>query len=172
LVLLLTGLSLVPAPASAQGGTAPPDGIARTEADLGTWDAVLVGHTQFGTFKERGLEINTRGCNGTCIVTKLKGALAPRNGGSRPWWAASDAHVIDPRTGLHDMGPSTTEVAPGEATSIAPRMAPPMPALTRRPTFRTSVEYPSEGHRLVTVYRQQPDGTETMVQRITYTRRK
>jgi hypothetical protein len=174
---LLTGLSLVPAPAAAQGHATPPDGITRTEDDLGTWDAVMVARSPFGrVFSERGVEINTRGCDGTCIVTKLKGVLAPRNGGSRPWWQEADARVVDRRTGMNELvsANTNTEVAPGEATSIAPRRAFSTGRVTAvgPRTSRTSVEYPSEGHRIVTVYVQQPDGTEVMVQRITYTRRK
>ena len=77
--LLLTALSLVPASAAAQSKPVAAGVFTRTEQDLGTWDAVLVGHGPFGIVTEKGVEINTRGCNGTCIVTKLKGALAPRN---------------------------------------------------------------------------------------------
>ena len=172
---LLTGLSLIPGPAAGQPPQTAVDGITRTEADLGTWDAVLVGRSPSGrVFSERGVEINTRGCDGTCIVTKLKGVLAPRNGGSRPWWQTYDgpAGPLDRRTGLHDTASLRNEVAPGEALSIATRAMPVRPTGTNPgPTLHTSVEYPAEGRRIVTIYRQLPDGTETMDLRITYTRR-
>ena len=173
---LLTALTLVPAPASAQKGAVSLDGIARTEDDLGTWDAVLVARTPYGrVVSERGVEINSRGCDGTCIVTKLTGVLAPRNGGGLAWWRDYDAPggAIDVRTGLAGAAYVRNETPPAEALTSTPRGA--LPRDSRPASMagsRTSVEYPSDGRRIVTVYRQQPDGTEAMMLRITYTRRK
>ena len=171
---LLTGLSLVPAPASAQKGPVSLDGIARTEDDLGTWDAVLVGRTPFGrVVSERGVEINTRGCDGTCIVTKLKGALAPRNGGSRAWWQDYDSPGRQlrrsHRTCRRRVCPQRNVA--GRGPYLDATRSPTQPSGDEPAASRTSV-VPSEGHRIVTVYVKQPDGSERMAARITYTRRK
>ena len=165
---LVTGLCCVPAPASAQDSLTGPDSIERTEADLGTWDAVLVGRDWSGRIvSTRGVEINTLGCDGTCIVTKVEGALDPpaSRGGQRAWWESYDGVANrDDQTGRADIPYVAGEMAPGAAVIPTARPEP-------VPASRTSVEYPVEGRRVVTLYRRQPNGSEVMVLRITYTRR-
>jgi hypothetical protein len=176
LVPLFAAIVFAPPTAAAQVGPAGPDGIARTEDDLGTWDAVLVGRGPNGrVVTATGVEINTRGCDGTCIVTTLKGDLAPRNGGSPAWWRDYDspAGALDARTGLAGAAYVRHETSPAEALTGTPRGALPRNIpITGQAGSRTSVEYPSEGRRIVTIYVQQPDGSERLAARITYTRRK
>jgi hypothetical protein len=176
---LLTGLCFVPAPAAAQVSQTGPDAIKRTEADLGTWDAVVVGRDWSGRIvSTKGVEINTLGCDGTCIRTKVQGALDPPKyrGRERAWWDSYDGTrgwVRDVQTGRGDIPYVPGERAPGDAVITAAAAAPPKgtTVVAGIPASRTSVEYPAEGRRVVTLYRQQPNGTEEMVFRITYTRR-
>lgn len=177
---LLTGLWSVPAPAAAQVSQTGPDAIKRTEADLGTWDAVLVGRDWAGRIvSAQGVEINTLGCDGTCIVTKVEGALDPPayRGRQRAWWESYDGvgggRGLDVQTGRADIPYVAGEMAPGAAVIPVRRPDPPKgtTVVAGVPASRTSVEYPAKGRRVVTLYGKQKDGTDVMVLRITYTRR-
>ena len=179
LVALLTGLILAPLPAAAQLTQTGRDGITRTEADLGTWDAVLVGRGPYGRpITAKGVEINTRGCDGRCIVTKLKGVLGQKVVDARSsWWQpydgiARDTRLNDARTGLADVPYGLDQRAPG-ASATPPRPARPTGPVVLAGAYgsRTSVDHPSADQRVVTLYRQQPNGTENAVLHVTYTRR-
>jgi hypothetical protein len=179
---LLTALALAPLPVAAQLTQTGPDGVTRTEADLGTWDAVLVARGAGGqVVTAKGVEINTRGCDGRCIVTKLAGALENKGvDAPRSWWDQYDGnanryHLTDARTGLADVPFGAGQVAPGASASAFPAR-PSQPnssvVLAGARGSRTSVDHPSADTRVVTLFRQQPNGTEAALFVVTYTRRK
>jgi hypothetical protein len=68
-------------------------------------------------------------------------------------------------------------MAPAAAVSNVTFRAPPPPppkgttVVAGVPASRISVEHPAPGRRIVTLFGTQPNGSEVMVLRITYTRR-
>jgi hypothetical protein len=173
LVPLLTATMLAPLPAAAQLTQTGPDGITRTDADLGTWDAMLVWSGPGGRLvKAEGVEINTLGCHGRCIVTKLEGGLGKGVDAPRSWWEAYDGdatryRLTDVRTGLADVPYGAEGVVPGRQPSPNSKVV-----LAGARGSRTSVDRPSADERVVTLYRQRPNGSEDALFRVTYTRRK
>jgi hypothetical protein len=183
LVAPLLATCLLPPPAGAQ--TAAPDPsagpayapIELTAADLGTWDVVLTGRSPSGTrVTVRGVETNTVGCDGRCILTRAEGELAKatarRNGGSASWWRAYDSpgDFSLKQTGLPQSvaNPSTAIDARG---TVPPPPATPGAATGSQPS-RTSVEYDGTDRRVVAVYRPDGQGRDVLVTRIVYTRRR
>src|SRR5512134_2875429 len=68
--------------ASAQGGQAPPMPKPGPEhemlkMDVGTWDAVVEVTPGPGVpvQKSKGVEVNTMGCGGLCLITDFKGDM-------------------------------------------------------------------------------------------------
>jgi hypothetical protein len=176
----LLAVCLVPASARAQSKpvespSGPPYApIQLSEADLGTWDVELTGRTPMGArVTVRGIETNTVGCNGTCIVTRIEGELAKatqRHGGSTAWWRGYDSnHDLTlkqtgiPEVALAPPGSGRDPVGMASARPVAPRAA--------IPASRTSVEYQGTERRIVTVYRTDATGADVPVTRIVYTRR-
>jgi hypothetical protein len=148
-----------------------------TADDLGVWDVELSTREPWGgRVTVRGVETNTTGCNGSCIVTRVEGELAkavgPRNRGggpgAGPWWGDHDhADLTTKQTGRPDTPSASTSeyvVDPGGAASPRTR-----DVVQDMPAVRTRVDYHGTDRRVVTVYA--GDGT-TARTRIVYTRRK
>jgi hypothetical protein len=175
----LLAACLLPAGSEAQSSSAiestsgPPYApITLTTEDLGSWDVELTGRGPFGArVTVRGIETNTVGCNGSCIVTRVEGELAKasqRSSGRSPWWRDGDAgphSLTQKQTGLRDT-PSAGSSEIGR-DPVAPTR--PVPAAALRPqASRTQVEHPDAKRRVVTVFG--ADGS-TVQTRIVYTRR-
>ena len=133
LVALLFASVLVPFPAGAQSPGPSYAPMELTADDLGTWNVAMTARSPFGKMTVRGVETNTLGCDGRCIVTKAAGglkAVTTRHGGSSPWWTSYDGPsggVVQKQTGqLETPGAYTSEVA------LEPAGLP-----TRFPTSRT-----------------------------------
>jgi hypothetical protein len=175
----LLAVGLVPASARAQSKpvesrSGPPYApIQLSEADLGTWDVELTGPTPMGRrVTVRGIETNTVGCNGTCIVTRIEGELAKamqRHGGSTAWWRGYDSSndLALKQSGIPQMALAPPGSGRDPVVMASARPAPPVAI----PPSRTSVEYQGTERRVVTVYRTDAKGVEVPVTRIVYTRR-
>jgi hypothetical protein len=86
LVLLALAVTAAPAPTAAQTLPALP-AYERTMDDLGAWDAVVIGRDPQGRrTHQRGVEINTLGCGGTCVESRVEGLKDVAPPGSRRAW--------------------------------------------------------------------------------------
>lgn len=170
---------LFPAGARAQSAIESQSGppyasITLTQADLGSWDAELTGRAPWGArVTVRGIETNTVGCNGACIVTRVEGELAQatrRRGGppsTSHMTAAARPDLEHQQTGMRAIpSASSSDVQQHPVSETRPQAAPSLPRM------RTSVEYPDADHRIATVFAIAADGRETQTARIVYTRRK
>jgi hypothetical protein len=180
--VLLAASLLAPLPAGAQSPGPSYAPLELTADDLGTWDVELTARSPIGSRPRtvRGVETNTIGCDGRCIVTKVDGPLktaTASRGSSSPWWrdydGSSPGGLAFKQTGLQDTVAASSEVA-----------VDPVPLATRFPASRTaqmtngsravriSVDYPDPDRRIVTTFSIGPDGKEIQTARIVYTRRR
>ena len=183
---LLAVACLAPSPLGAQ--TAPGAAYDVLLDDVGTWDAeIVVWDPHRRPHASRGVETNTLGCGGTCLVTTVHGNLRA---------ATRGMDGVRVRTGMTaDRGNSTPVPgspgyipsdawspdivsAPGDVLRAADPPRPSMSADARIraltgpvPAARTSFAYPKAGVRVVTLYAHDPKGREIRVARIVYTRR-
>jgi hypothetical protein len=178
LLLLALAVSVVPVPAVAQAPGGVP-AYERTTDDLGTWDAVVMGRDPAGRrIHLEGVEINTSGCGGTCVETRLEGLsaiAAPRS--TSAWWDSyrTGGGYLSPQTGLSPM------VTNPVGESFSARSQRPVPTHAQAPQGqvvagalppRTSVSYKGKNRRTVVFYERTPSGQEEPFLHIIYTRRK
>ena len=174
-LLMSLALSMVPVFAAAQ---APPPTPGPEHAvlkeDVGTWDAsmemMLPGAPS--AVASKGVEVNTMGCNGLCLVTDFKGEImgGPFQGhGVTAWDPAKKKYV----GGWSDS--MTPGVAVTESTWDAGKKT--MSATMDTPDgsggivkIRSTVEY-AAGKRVMSLFMPGPNGKEMQTMRITYTKR-
>ena len=145
--------------------------------DVGTWDAVVEAFAGPGqpAMTSKGVEVNTLGCGGLCLITDFKGELMPgtpfQGHGVATWdavkkkyrgsWSDSMSQGLAISEGTWD---AKTKKATG--TMEGPGMNGEVVKM------RTVVEYPSPTSRVMTAYGPGPDGKEVQMLKITYTKRK
>jgi hypothetical protein len=144
--------------------------------DVGTWDAVVETTTAPGApaMKSTGVEVNTMGCGGLCLITDFNGDMmgTPFLGhGIAAWDPAKKKYVgvwtDSMSTGLA-MGESTYDPATKKVTGSMEG-----PDMTGKVVkSRSVVEYRGESTRVMTMYSPGPDGKEMQAMKITYTKRK
>ena len=169
----------VPSPSPAQEPPMPKPGPEHQlfKMDEGTWDAVVELTPGPGAppMTSKGVEVNTVGCGGLCLITDFKGDMMPGttfHGHGLATWNALKKKYTASWTDSMSQG-----LATGESTwdAAAKRMDGTMegPDMTGRILkTRTTVEYRADGTRVMTAYAPMPDGKEAQVLRISYTRRK
>ncbi len=145
--------------------------------DVGTWDAVveLAGAPGAPVTTSKGVEVNTVGCGGLCVITDFKGDLMPgvafHGHGTTTYdpvtkkyvgsWTDSMSAGLAISEGTYD--PATKKVSSTmEARDMTGAMV----------KSRTVSEYPDADHRVMTMFAPTPDGKDMQTMRITYTRRK
>lgn len=145
--------------------------------DAGTWDATveMVPAPGAPPMTSKGVEVNTIGCGGLCMVTDFKGELMPGvsfHGHGLATWDALKKKYTGSWTDSMSQGLALTEATWDPAKKqIAGWME--GPDLTGKVVKTRSVgEYRDGGTRVFTAYAPGPDGKEMQVMRITYTRRK
>ena len=144
--------------------------------DEGTWDAVVEFVPAPGAppMTSKGVEVNTIGCGGLCLISDFKGEAMgmPFMGHGITTWDPAKKKYVGSWTDSMSSG-----IAHGESTYD--------PA-TRRwsgwlegpdPTgqvvkSRSTGEVPDANTRIMTMYGPGPDGKEVQTLKITYTRRK
>ena len=180
--LLLSASVLVPLPAGAQSPGPSYAPLELTADDLGTWDVALTADSPMGgRMTVRGVETNTIGCDGRCIVTKTTGQLKSlmiRSGGSSgaPWWRDYDGPSPNGLT-LKQTNQFETHAASSSQMAVEHVVVP--TRLASRTiqrtngirTMRISVDYPDPDRRIVTTYSIGSGGQEVQTARIVYTRR-
>lgn len=183
LAVLLVALSAARV-AVAQSGTQqmPPMPKAGPEheilkMDAGTWDATVELTPGPGAppMTSKGVEVNTVGCGGLCLITDFKGEAMPGvafHGHGVTTWDAVKKKYAGSWTDSMSMGLAVSE---GTYDPAAKRVTGSMegPDMSGKVVkTRTVVEWRDEGTRVMTAYAPGPDGKEMQVMRITYTRRK
>jgi hypothetical protein len=176
IVATLLALSVGLAVLAAQAPPAPKPGPEHQlfKMDEGTWDATveIVPGPGAPPMTSKGVEINTVGCGGLCLVTDFKGEMMgmPFHGhGVSSWDVVKKKYVgtwTDSMSGGLAVGESTWDPATKRLTGTMEG-----PDATGTITkLRAVVEY-SGGTRVFTAYAPGPEGTEMQVMRITYKRR-
>ena len=145
--------------------------------DEGTWDAAVEITPGPGAppMTSKGVEVNTIGCGGLCLITDFTAELMPgtpfHGHGVATWDAQKKKYVMswtDSMSGGLATGEGTYDAA---ARKTAGTMEGPDMTGNVMKT-RSAGEYRPDGTRVFTTYAPGPDGKEMQMMRITYTRRK
>jgi Protein of unknown function (DUF1579) len=145
--------------------------------DEGTWDATveLMPGPGAPPMTSKGVEVNTIGCSGLCLITDFKSEMMPGvafHGHGVTTWDVVKKKYVGSWTDSMSQGLSISE---GTWDPAARRWTGWMegPDMTGKVVKVKSVsEHRPDGTRVMTAYGPGPDGKETMVMRITSTRRK
>lgn len=146
------------------------------EEDEGTWDATveIFGAPGAPPMTSKGVETNTVGCGGLCLITDFKGEMMPGqpfHGHGMTAYDAAKKKYVGSWTDSMSRG---LAIAESTWDAAARRMSGSMegPDMTGKMTrMRSVVEYKDDGTRVFTMYGPGPDGKEAMGMRITYSRR-
>jgi len=147
------------------------------KADEGTWDAKVEVTMAPGAepMISKGVETNTMGCGGLCLISDFKGEIADgqtfHGHGITAWDPAKKKYVgswTDSMAAGIAHGESTWDAAAKKATGTMEMPEPSGGTLKSRMV----AEYPTPDTRTMTSYMTGPDGKEFVNLRITYTRRK
>lgn len=168
-------------PAATQG--VPLVDYQRSPADVGTWDAIVsIRDSRGRASTTTGVEINTIGCGGSCVLTSVRGGLtlATLDLGTRPWWdGAGTSAATGLATPFYQTGMTQVSTLSGDSPAPVnlqsfslPLPMAPAAGVAGVPASRVSHEYPADGRRTVTFYRTDAKGREIVHIRITYTRRR
>ncbi len=178
LTLLAALGALLPLTAAAQPPMPKPGPEhALLKEDAGTWDAAVESFMAPGAPPaiSRGVETNTLGCGGLCLITDFKGEMMPgmtfHGHGTTTYDPAKKKYVgswTDSMSAGLMVSESTwdAEKKTVSGTSESPDMT------GKVVKMRSVVEYKTPDNRVFTMYGPGPDGKEAMMMRITYTRRK
>lgn len=175
--LLFVGIALA-SPVLAQGPPLPKPGPEHEvlKADVGTWDATVEMATAPGqpAMSSKGIETNTLGCGGLCLITDFKGEIMPgvpfHGHGTATWDVVKKKYVgswTDSMSQGLMIGESAWDPAKKE---LAGWMEGP-DATGNVIRMRSVVSY-SNGGRVMTGYGAGPDGKDMQMIKITYTRKK
>jgi Protein of unknown function (DUF1579) len=143
--------------------------------DEGTWDAVVEmfvpGQQQPMTSK--GVETNTLGCGGLCIITDFKGDMGDMtfHGHGTATWDAAKKKYVGSWTDSMSQGLMLTEGTydPAKRTFTGWSEAP--DATGKVVKSRAVTEYKDKSNRVMSMYMPGPDGKEALGMRITYKKR-
>src|SRR5262245_14642348 len=144
--------------------------------DVGTWDATveMAGDPSGKPMTSKGVEVNTLGCGGLCLITDFKATMmgAPFHGhGTTTWDATKKKYAgswVDAMTQGLGVSEGSWDAAAKKFTGTME-----MPDQTGKVVkTRTVVEYPSSSKRVMTMFAPGPDGKEIQALKISYTRRK
>ena len=145
--------------------------------DEGTWDAVVEMAAAPGAtaMTSKGVEVNTLGCGGLCLITDFKGEMMPGANFHGHGTTAYDSAI------KKYVGSWTDSMSPGLSLSQGTYDAATKKSASTMEGRDTSgalvksravVEYSDADHRVMTMFTTMPDGKEVQTMRITYTRRK
>jgi hypothetical protein len=175
-VLCATGLA-----AAQAGGQPPPMPKPGPEhevlkMDVGTWDATVEITAEPGKppMTSKGVEVNTLGCSGLCLITDFKGDMmgSPFHGhGVTSWDVGKKKYVgswMDSMSAGLNIGESTYDPATKRWTGTME--GPDMTGKVMK--MRSVIELRDASTRVFTLYGPGPDGKEMQSMRITYMRRK
>lgn len=174
-------VALLTVPALARQGGPPPMPKPGPEhqvfkTDEGVWDATveIIPGPGAPPMTSKGVETNTIGCGGLCMITDFKGEAMPGvpfHGHGTVTWDAVKKKYVGSWTDSMSAGLALTEATYDAA---AKRLNGSMegPDATGKVTKTRSVSEYKDGGRVFTAYAPGPDGKEMQVMRIVYKRRK
>jgi hypothetical protein len=143
--------------------------------DVGTWDATVEMIPAPGAppMTSKGVEVNTLGCGGLCIITDFKGELMPGvtfHGHGTMTWDAGKKKYVGSWTDSMSGGLSLTEGTWDAKTKKFNGWmeGPDMSGQVMK--TRSVVDY-SGGGRVMTAFAPGPDGKEMQVLKISYKKR-
>jgi hypothetical protein len=147
------------------------------QQDAGTWDATVEMFTAPGAppMVSKGVETNTIGCGGLCLISDFKGEVAPGQAfhghGTSAWDPGKKKYVgtwTDSLSTGIAVGESTYDAATKTTTGWmeGPDMT---GAVTKS---KAVVEYKDADTRVFTMYQKGPDGKEVPGMKISYKRRR
>jgi hypothetical protein len=147
------------------------------KTDVGTWDAVVEFTPGPGAapMTSKGVEVNTLGCSGLCVITDFNGEAMPGatfHGHGITTWDAVKKKYVGSWTDSMSQGMAIAETTwdPAAKKFSGWMEGPDMTGKVAK--TRSVAEYRPDGTRVMTAYHSGPDGKEMQVLRITYTRRK
>ena len=144
--------------------------------DAGTWDAV-VEMTPPGAppMTSKGVQIDTVGCSGLCLVTEFTGEMGPGmtfEGRGLTSYDPKKKKYVGSWSDSMSAGLAVTEMTYDPATRKGTAWME-GPDMTGTIVKSKSVsEYPDNDHKVMTMYTTAPDGKEVQTLRISYTRRR
>lgn len=180
-VVLLVGMGVVAVlPAAAQEMPGPPmPGPEHKvlQMDAGTWDAVveMSGGPGGAPVSSKGVETNTVGCGGLCLITEFEGEFMPGTpfqGHGLGTYDPAKKKYVGSWTDSMSQGLMVSEGTydPATKTFTGSMEGPDMNGNVVK--SRTVSRYVDEDHRTMTMFSTTPDGKEVETMKITYTRRK
>jgi hypothetical protein len=144
--------------------------------DEGTWDATveMVPGPGAPPMTSKGVEVNTVGCGGMCLVTDFKGEAMPGTpfeGHGMATWDATKKKYAGSWSDSMSQGLAISEATwdPAGKRMNGWMEGPDMTGKVMK--TRSVMEYRDDRTRVMTAYAPGPDGKEMQVLRITYTRR-
>jgi hypothetical protein len=142
------------------------------EMDAGTWEATVETFTEPGKppMVSKGVETNTLGCGGLCLISDVKGQMGPtpfHGHGTSTWDPNKKKYVgtwTDSMSTGIAMGESTYDPATKKATGMMEG-----PDMTGKVVkSRSVVEYKDANTRVMEMFSTGPDGKEMQVMKISY----
>ena len=145
--------------------------------DAGTWDAVVELAAAPGAppMTSKGVEVNTVGCGGLCLITDFKGEIMPGvafDGHGTTTYDPLSKKYVGSWTDSMSAGLALSEGAYDSATKTITGTMQARDMTGAMVKSRTTSESPDADHRVMTMFMPMPDGKEMQTMRISYTRRK
>jgi hypothetical protein len=144
--------------------------------DEGTWDAIIeiTPGPDVPPMTSKGIEVNTLGCGGLCLITDFKGDMVgmPFHGHGTITWDAVKKKYVGSWTDSMSWGLQLSEGNWDPVTKKFNGTMEGRDAMGNITKTRSVAEHLGEGKRVMSGYTRGPDGKEFQVLKITYTKRK
>ena len=146
------------------------------QQDEGTWDATVEMSMAPGApATSRGVETNTVGCGGLCLISDFKGEMVPGqafHGHGTSAWDPAKKKYVGTWTDSMSAGIAMGESSYDPATKIATGWMQAPDITGKVVKSKAVVEYKDADTRVFTMYNTGPDGKEVVGMKITYKRRR
>ena len=178
---LMTALAAGPALLAQPPGGMPPLPKPGPEHELfkhdeGVWDATVEAWMAPGAppMTSKGVETNTLGCGGRCLVTDFKGDFGgmPFHGHGTTVYDSVKKKYVGSWTDSMSVGLSLGESTYDPAKKVLIGYMEGADPTGKVVKSKAIAEYKPEGSRVFTMYTTTPDGKEVPEMRITYVKRK
>jgi hypothetical protein len=173
-IVVVTVAFAIPAHGQAPPQPGPEHEILKMEA--GTWDAAIDMAAPDGTTAQsKGVQVDTLGCGGLCLISEFKGELMPGmmfEGHGVTTFDRTKKKYVGSWTDSMSTGLSVSEGTYDAATKTMTSWME-GPDMTGTVVKMKSVgTYPDADHKTMTMFMPRPDGKDVQGMKISYTRRK
>jgi hypothetical protein len=146
------------------------------QMDEGTWDAVVEFMPAPGAppMTSKGVETNTVGCGGLCLITDFKGEMGPGqtfHGHGITTYDPGKKRYVGSWTDSMSAGLAISEGTYDPATKRFTGTMEAPDEHGQMVKLKSVVEYPAGDRRVFTMFMPGPDGKELQTMKITYSRR-